>query len=81
MQTLIMKHPSPLAPAASGWMSGIRRRIITRSASDAARDEAVRRSLRHVAGFDDHLLRDIGIGRDEIFGVVALGLEPAKRPG
>ncbi|MDX8536761.1 DUF1127 domain-containing protein [Mesorhizobium abyssinicae] len=76
-----MKDTLPLAatPAPAGWMSGILRRTITRSVSDAARDEAVRRSLRHVGGFDDRLLRDIGVGRDEIFNVVALGIKPASR--
>ena len=80
MNLLIMKHALPLAatPAPTGWMSGIMRRTITRSISNAARDEAVRRNLRHVAAFDDHLLRDIGVGRDEIFNAVALGIKPAN---
>ncbi|RUW26472.1 MULTISPECIES: DUF1127 domain-containing protein [unclassified Mesorhizobium] len=76
-----MKDTLPLAATPAGWMSGILRRTITRSVSDAARDEAVRRSLRHVGGFDDRLLRDIGVGRDEIFNVVALGIKPASRLG
>jgi uncharacterized protein YjiS (DUF1127 family) len=75
------KQTLPLAgaPVAAGYLSGIKRRIITRAPSKAPRDEAVRRSLRHVASFDDHLLRDIGVGRDEIFEVVALGIKPADR--
>lgn len=38
-----------------------------------AREIRVRRDMRRLAEFDEHMLRDIGIGRSEIEGAVRYG--------
>jgi uncharacterized protein YjiS (DUF1127 family) len=67
----------PLQPSAATssafWLAGEVFALATGLVGGAARELRVRRDMNRLAEFDDHMLRDIGIARTDIEGVIRHG--------
>ena len=71
MQTTSMKQPTTLAGAL--W------RAAGRFINPPSISSRQRQVMRHLASLDNHLLADIGLGRDEIHDVIVNRAIPASR--
>jgi uncharacterized protein YjiS (DUF1127 family) len=47
--------------------------LVAAMAAAAVREARIRRDMRRIAEFDDHMLRDLGVARSDIEGVVRRG--------